>query len=117
MSTSTEQKLIRDILRDDMARKIISELGLENDTPETQANIIEMIGENIQNRLLVEVLKALPEKDHSHFAAYIGSGDLEGLRSFLAPYIPDLDRFIQNLAITEYESIKTQAHKISQGEE
>ncbi len=117
MTDTTDQKLVDEILGDEFTKQIITELGLENDTPEAQAELITMIGENLMSRLVLEIVKVLPESEHDAFEKFIGSGKLVELRDFLLPHIPDLDRFIQREITKEYEATKTRIHMIAEGVE
>ncbi|HWO07265.1 MAG TPA: hypothetical protein VNM40_01620 [Candidatus Paceibacterota bacterium] len=111
-----EQKFIRELLGDEFAQTVIRECGLEDDPPEAQVQFITLLGENIIQRISLEILKALPESEIPKFESFIGSGDMDGLRTFLLPHVPDLDRFIQHEAMKEYEATKTRMHEIIQGQ-
>ncbi len=114
----TKDQIIRDeILNEDLTKQIIAELGLVQESPEAQAEILDMMSENIMQRFVIEVLKILPEEKHAEFSAFIGSGTLIGLRDFLVPYIPDLDQFIQHHSAREFEATKARMRMIEEGVE
>ena len=117
MTHSSDDETIKEILSDDLTKQIIAELGLEAETPESQADIIAMIGENVLQRVVIEIAKELPEEARQGFEPFIGGGDIPGMREYLLPYIPDLDRFIQRHAAAEFEATKTRIHMIEQGVE
>lgn len=112
MSTMHTQQMVASILGDGYSKQIISELGIESDTPDAQAELISAIGENIMMRLTLEILKILPESEHPKFDSFMGSGDIIGLREFLRPFIPDFDRFVQHEAMAEFETTKTRLREM-----
>lgn len=97
---------IKQLLGDDFTKSLISDLGLQDDTPEAQAYLLAQLGENIFEQLTLELLSALPESEYEKFKSLTGSGDMQALRVFLEKHIPDLDRFIQEAAKKEYEATK-----------
>lgn len=115
MKKDKDKQLIDALLGDEFATTIIQEFGLENDPPEAQVQFITLLGENIIQRISLEILKLLPDSQHDKFESFIGSGDMDGLRAFLLPYIPDFDRFVFNESQLEYESTKKRMHEIVQG--
>ncbi|OHB18504.1 MAG: hypothetical protein A2854_00015 [Parcubacteria group bacterium RIFCSPHIGHO2_01_FULL_56_18] len=94
------------ILGDDFAKSFIHEMGIENESPEAQAHLIASLGENILNRITLEMLKVLPESKYEKFSSLVGAGDMDALRAFLEKHIPALDNFIQKAAKEEYEATK-----------
>jgi hypothetical protein len=114
-SQKMENALIQRLLGDEFAQQAIYELGLDGMSPDAQAEFLEVIGTNILLNVTIEIIKLLPHEARPQFESYIESGDVNGLRQFLLPYIPDLDAFIQHEAAKEYEATKTRAHEIAQG--
>ena len=110
-----EQQFIAQLLGEDIGTSVISDFGLEDGTPEEQAEFITQLGENIMLRLTLEILKIIPDSEHEKFKELMGAGDMPTLRQFLLAHIPDLDRFIQHEVTKEYEATKTRTHEISQG--
>src|SRR5262249_53360631 len=110
-----DQEFIREILGDDFAKSVIDELGIRELPADIQANLISGLGRNIFGRVVLEILKALPKEEHGAFEAFMGSGDLDGLRAFLSRHIPDLDAFIRHEVAKEYESTKSGIHAAQQG--
>lgn len=102
-------------MQDVLTQEVIKQLGIDKDSREVQEELISMLGENILQRIVIEVAKMLPEEKRPEFDRFFGSGDLDGLRNFLEPHIPNLDRFLKNAAIVEYEATKTRAERIMQG--
>lgn len=112
---SNEKALVEELLGDDFAQQLIREMGLEGYSRDAQAEFIEVLGTNALMRVTLELLKVLPEDLHARFDSYIESGDVVGLREFLQPHIPDLDRFFQHEVMKEYEATKTRMREIEQG--
>lgn len=105
---------IKELLGDEFAQAVISELGMQDETPEEQAEFISELGLNVMLRVNLEIAKLLPEEERPQFESFIGSGDIDGLRKFLAPHIPDLDRFVYEVSQTEYEGVKKRIREIAQ---
>lgn len=99
--------MIEEILGDEYTKNIVQELGLQNNSPDEQANIIALLGENIFKRVMLEIFTALPKEHHDKLESYLGSQDVLGMRKFLLQHIPDLDKLIRHHAEVEYESTKT----------
>ncbi len=110
-----DSALVHELLGEDFAQQVVRELGLTEYSPDAQAEFIESFGTNILLRVTLEIVNVLPEDVRAQFDSYIDSGDIVGLRQFLLPHIPDLDRFIQHEVTKEYEATKTRTHEISQG--
>lgn len=110
---SDDQKLKE--LIEDAAQATLKELGIQDDTPEAQAEVLRLVGKNIFDRVMLEMLKVLPPHTYEMFEKFIRSGDIDGLRAFLEPYIPDLDAFIRREAEKEYQTTKARAKELSGG--
>lgn len=97
---------IKQLLGDDFAKALIRDLGLEHETPEAQAYLVSSLGQNVFERITLEVLNTLPETEYENFSALTKAGDMNALRTFLEKHIPNLDGFIQKTARAEYEATK-----------
>ena len=115
MTTTHDNKIIHELLGTEIARQILREMGLEDISQDEQEKVLASLGRGILQRVLLEILKELPEADHQAVQAYMDTGDMVALRDFVAERIPNLDRFIQQAAMNEYEATKTQMHQIAQG--
>ena len=111
----TEGQFIQAIMGDDFAKQIIEELDIGEMPQAFQLEMIMMLGKNVVSRVILEILKALPESEHATFESFMDSGDLDGLRLFLSKYIPDLDAFVKHEGNKEYEGSKTRLHMARQG--
>ena len=115
MKKDTQQQFIEEIMGDDFTRQIIAELEIQNLPPEIQAEIISMLGQNVMSRVVLEIVKVLPKSQYDTFESFMDSGDLDGLRAFLMPHIPDLSDFVRREASKEYEGTKMRLHRARQG--
>lgn len=100
-------------LGDASVDRIVKELKIDKDPIEVQFELVDMLNEFILEKVSLEVLKALPRGDHQAFEDFIGKGDLDGLRAFLAERIPDIDRLIEHAATTAYEAVRSRAQEIA----
>jgi hypothetical protein len=107
-----DTKLIKELLGDEFAQKILAEIGIEGDPPEIQAQFISEIGEAILQRMVLEILKRLPKAEATQFEELIGGGDMEAIRSLVSPHIPQFDQFIADTAQKEYLLIKTKLQAV-----
>lgn len=85
---------------------LIEELGIQNESPEAQAYLMEKLGRNIFARITAEVLHIVPEEKHAEFQNLMGSGDMKALHDFLKPHIPNFDMLVQTEARKEIEQVK-----------
>ena len=92
-------------------QEIIADLGLQDDSPEVQAEIIGMIGKLIFKEMTLEILEALPESERAALDEHMGSGDMQALRAFLEKHIPDTDAFLASAAQRAYASVKVRANR------
>lgn len=99
-------------LGDSTVDHIVKELKIDKDPVEVQFALVDMLNEFILEKVSLEVLKALPREDHQAFEDFIGKGDFDGLRSFLAERIPDVDRLIEHAATTAYDAVRNRAQEI-----
>ena len=115
---ATKQNLFLDALLDDeMTKRVTQELGIQDSPPGMQADMLSRVGMLMQERVALEILSVLPESEHDTFEAFIGSGDVDGMRSFLEKYIPDLDRFMMRYARLTFDGLKSRIHRLKQGVE
>ena len=115
MSTTTQKKLIDEILGDDFTKQMLRELGVENSSHAVQEEILAKLTTNVVERVMLEILTALPESERPEFESLVGSGDTQRFREFLEKNIEDVDGFIQSEVTKEYERTKTRIHMIEQG--
>ena len=112
---TAEQQLIEKILTDDFTRGMLKELGVHNSSHEAQEEILAKLSANIVERVMLEILTALPESARPEFESYVGGGDVHGFRTFLEKHFDDFDAFAQGEINKEYERTKTKIHMIAQG--
>ncbi|MEK7509463.1 MAG: hypothetical protein AAB605_02005 [Patescibacteria group bacterium] len=106
MHSTGDKKIALEMITDEHVQGLMKDFGLENDTPEGQAEILDVIGETLMSRVVLEILKRLPPEEQPKLEKYFGSGDLKGLMAFLAPHIPDVERFINETVMNELASIR-----------
>lgn len=110
-----ERKIIEALLGDEVTQQIVKDMGITGTSPEDQMELITLMGKNIQDQVLLEILKALPQSEHDAFYMLMQSGSDDAVREFLLRHIPDLDEMVRHVATVEYESIKTGAQMRLQG--
>ena len=115
MAQQPQKKIIDEILGDAFTTQVLQELEAQHLSREAQERVLALTGDAILKRVTLELLAGLLESDLDEFESLIGKGDQAALREFLAPRIPNLDRFIMNHAMKEYETMKTQVRMQEQG--
>lgn len=111
----TEQKMITEILGEDFTKKMLEEMELHHSAPDVQAELLTKLGQNIIERVMLELLTAVPENARDEFQSHVGSGDVAGFRAFLEQHIVDLDDLILHHANREFEQTKTRIQMMKQG--
>ena len=96
---------VKDIITEPLIRMVVESLGIENDPPEAQAELVSRIGSNIVSRITLEIAKQLPESDRGAFRMYLEKGDMHMIRQLLQSRIPDLDDFMRRAAQKEIEKL------------
>ena len=112
---SNDKRLIEEILGGDFAKKMLEEMELQHSTPEVQSEMLAKLGQNIIERVMLELLTAVPEPARAEFESHVGSGDVAAFRAFLEQHINDLDEFILHHANREFEQTKTRIQMLKQG--
>jgi hypothetical protein len=113
----TNNDAVTRLLGDDFTKGIVRDLGIENESSEIQAKVVDRLGQAIFERIVLEVLKVLPPSEHDAFESFMGNGDFAGLQAFLQEKVPDGESLVQKAASDTYESVKARAARIERGEE
>ena len=104
MTDKEDKKLIQELLGNDLIQEVIDKLGIGGVSEEMQTELLSMIGKNILQRVILEVMKIVPASEHAELEVLIGGGNTDAVRKFLVRHIPDLDDFIEREAQKEYEA-------------
>lgn len=115
MTTATDKRLVEEILGDDFTKKMLEEMELQHSSPAVQEELLAKLGQNIIERVILELLTAVPESARVEFESHVGSGDVAAFRDFLEKNIDDLDGFILHHANREFEQTKTRIQMLKQG--
>ena len=108
-----DSDIIKKLLGDDFTQQVILELGLSNDPLDVQAELIASVGETIMQRVVLEIVKKLPDVFAKKFENLIGAGDMQAIRALVTLYIPNLDEFIAAEARKEYAIIRDRMREVS----
>ena len=85
---------------------LLKEFGLENVSEGDQMQFMSRLGQNIFNRILIEVAKKLPIEKLNEFETLTKGGDAEAIRAFLEREIPDFAVMVQTESKNEIEDTK-----------
>ncbi len=110
-----DTKIIDEMLGEEFMQTLLTDLSIQSQPPETQIEIVSKIGANIARRIVWAIIELLPPERHEEFMRLVDAGDGEGLQAFLAPYIPDQQKFAENEAIQEYDATKARAKMLMEG--
>ena len=117
MAHTKEQQFIDELLGDSFVQQVLHELNLQDAPKDVQEKILAALGVNIFKRVMLEILTVLPESARDEFEKFVGNGDMRGMRAFLEQQIPNVEHFVQQHAMNEYEATKTRTQMIRQGVE
>ena len=108
----TDTTAIVKLLGTDFGEALAKEFGIENDTKEAQAELLAAVGQHVFERVVFEILTALPKSAHPQFEALIGSQDFKALNALLHEHIADPDAFIAREAKKELQAVKARADEL-----
>jgi len=94
----------------EIRKQIITDLKLDNLPESLQNDIIEKLGQNILQRVALEILKEIPEERRDEFDIVSDAGDLDKTRCFVEQFIPNLDEFTKQVTAKEIEEFKNLAN-------
>ena len=88
---------------------ILKELGLEGLPPTTQESILAEVGQNIFMNIQLETMKKLPRELHPDYTRLIEAGKSEEATKLLEKHIPNLDKFVSDVAAATVKEFKALA--------
>ena len=81
-------------------------LGISHFPQDVQEKILMRLGENITKRIMLELLKNLPEEKMGEFEELQKSGDDEKMQTFLRANVQNVDEIVHNAAQRTIADIK-----------
>lgn len=99
--------------QDELKSIIAKDIGVENLSQEDQNEIISRLGGIITQRIVLEIIKRLPEENRNEYEEIGISGDEQKMQEFLGKYIPDAKNFIHDVIKKEIEDFKNTKNDIS----
>jgi hypothetical protein len=93
-------KLIRESVK--------AELNLEGFTKDEQAEILDMLEENIIMRIHIDILNALSKEKRDQFFEVSEKSEPEKIEAFLRKELPDFEGIIKNAAVTTARELKNE---------
>lgn len=93
-------------LQDEIVTMTIRELGLEELSDDAKLETISTIDRNIFERIIIEILRILPDAKHAEFRAMIGTASPLRIHTYLEPYIGDFPALVERVAKEEVEAMK-----------
>ena len=95
---------------EEIKKQIVTDLKIENLPESLQNDIIEKLGQNVLQRVALEILKKIPKEHHDEFDAVSDAGDPDKTRSFIEQFIPNLDEFTKQVTTREIAEFKELAN-------
>ena len=89
-----------------LQQNIIVLLGIEALSDEKKIALLDKMTELVQKRLLVRVLKELPEKDRSDLFAAVDTDDKTAMEKVLSGKVPNITEMIEEEIVKLKEEIK-----------
>ena len=100
--------VIEQLLKDPFSVEFLREFGLENGSEAAKASVLERTAEILMKRLILEILKKLPKKEHATFDKMVENGaPTDAWYEFLRPYVGDVEEFVNGVFKAELDSILT----------
>jgi hypothetical protein len=88
---------------EELRSKLTKELDIENLPKEDQDAIISRLGNIVQERATLEVLKQLPPEKHDEFATIAEKGTPEEISEYLSQAIPNMHQIASDAIETEVQ--------------
>lgn len=85
---------------------IIKLLGIESLPDEQKLRIVDQSAQLVEQRVLVRILKTLPDNSRDEFQKILDSGQSEKMDKFLAEKVPDLFKYIDEETLVLKEELK-----------
>ena len=85
---------------------IIENLKLENLSPDEQGEIIKKLGDDIEKKAFIVILKALDKKEQKELLAISEKGSIEEINTFIKEKIPNVKEIIEKVAKKTVEDFK-----------
>ena len=95
---------------EEIKKQIVADLKIDNLPDSLQNDIIEKLGQNVLQRVTLEILKQIPKEHHNEFDTISDSGDPDKIRSFIEQFIPNLDEFTKQVTAKEIIEFKALAN-------
>ncbi len=93
-------------MQDEIAKVLVHELGIAGLSAEAQEETLNVLGEGILERVMIEIVRILPESKHEEFRALIGTASPLRIHTYLEPYVTDLPAFVERYAKEEVARFK-----------
>jgi len=84
-------------------------LGISKFPQDVQEQIVTRLGENITKRIMLALLKNLPEDKMGEFDEVQKSGDDEKMQAFLRENVPNVDELVQKTTQDTIAAFKEKA--------
>ena len=85
---------------------LVSELNIKDLPEQVQNDIIDGLGQNILEKVILELIKKIPEDKREVFDSL---RDPKEIQTFVSEYIPDYDGFVQSVVNKEITEFKQEA--------
>lgn len=87
-------------------QKTVSEmfdaLGLSAAPPSMKVDLMEAVGRNVMDRLVLELIKHVPDDVATQLAAKVGVAPIEEILALTEPHIPHLPQLVREVIEREY---------------
>jgi hypothetical protein len=112
MNKKKEKSIILEQLGDKVSQEVLQAFGMNEDTPEEQAQFLADAGEVIMQRVMLEILKKLPEAALPRFDHLVERGSEQEWKEFLGQYIESPEAFIEDEVKKEVGAIRREMGRV-----
>ena len=97
---------IKEIIERELTQNTITKLGIEGESDEVKIYLLSKFSEVVFNKIIVEVLRILPEHKRVEFESLVGTGNPDALHTCIQPFIPDVEKFIREIIANEIKRLQ-----------
>ncbi len=85
---------------------IVSELDIKDLPEQTRNDIVDALGQNVLEKVILELIKKVPEDKREAFNSMY---DPEEVKRFVSTYVSDYDAFVRGVVAKEITEFKQEA--------
>lgn len=85
--------------------QIIEKLGIQNQDPQTQAELLQEVANTVSTRILTKLSEQLEDADLDELSKLIDAGDDDQVEAYIYSKMPDYDEFKSQIEMDTIEQL------------